>query len=108
MLSRIKSLFRASPPLPTRFVPPDQITAFQRDSWHRSAPIALTEAKMEALVVFFARALSSRWSLLEDRPLEDGAGYYVVLLEAETEVSLLEVFRALADSPAAAERLIRG
>jgi hypothetical protein len=105
MLARIKSLFRIPPPLPTRFVPEDQLTAFQRDSWHRAAPIVLTERKMEALVVFFARSLSRRWSLVEAGPVEDGAAPYVVLLEAETEAGLLEVFRAVADSPAAAERL---
>lgn len=105
MPTRIKSLFRLPLPIPTRFIPSDQLTTFQRDSWHRSAPIALTEGKMEALVVFFARSLTARWSLVEAGPVEDGAAPYVVLLEAKTEAGLLEVFRAVADSPAAAERL---
>ncbi len=105
MLARIKSLFRVPPPIPTRFIPADQLTTFQCDSWHRAAPITLTEAKMEALVVFFARSLGGRWSLLENGVAEDGEGRYVVLLEAETESGLLEIFRALADSPAAAKRL---
>ena len=61
---------------------------------------------MEALVVFFASSLRGRWSLINTGPVEDGVGRYVVLLEAETEAGLLEVFRAVANSPAAAERLI--
>jgi hypothetical protein len=107
MLARLKSLFRIPPPLPTRFIPADQLTTFQRESWHRTAPIALTGTKIEALVVFFARSLTARWSLLEAGPVEDGAALYVVLLEAETDASLLEIFRAFADSPAAAMRLAR-
>jgi hypothetical protein len=62
---------------------------------------------MEALVAFFARSLTARWSLVEAGPVEEDAPLYVVLLEAETEAGLLEVFRAVADSPAAAMRLAR-
>ena len=105
MLAHIKSLFRVLPPAPTRFVPLDQLTTFQRKSWHRAAPLALTEAKMEALVVFFARSLNTRWSLQEIQCSEDGTPRFLVLLEAESEGGLLEIFRVLADSPAAAERL---
>lgn len=58
-------------------------------------------------MVFFARSLSAQWSLIEAGPVEDGTGCYVVLLETETEAFFLEIFRALADSPTAAERLSR-
>ena len=102
MLARIKSLFHIPPPTPTRFVPPDQLTTFQRESWHRSAPIILTESKMEALVIFFARSLNARWSLVEEGQEDNGAGRYVVLLEAETDAGLLKIFRALANSSASA------
>jgi hypothetical protein len=105
MLALIKSLFRVPPPVPTRFVPLDQLTTFQRNSWHRSVPITLTEGKMEALVVFFARSLSRRWSLQDVRCAEDGTPRFLILLEAESEAGLLEIFRTLANSPAAAERL---
>jgi hypothetical protein len=106
MLARIKSLFRVPLPHTGKFVPPDHLTAFQMNSWHQTAPISLTDAKMEALVLFFARSLSRRWSLLGVGRSDDGTASYIILLEAETEANLLDIFRVLADSPAS-ERLSR-
>lgn len=45
---------------------------FQMRSWHRTTSIALTERKMEALVLFFTRSLMNRWSLMEASQAEDG------------------------------------
>lgn len=101
MLTRIKALFRPPPPRSVRFVPPQQLTTFQRDSWHRSQPISLTDDKMEALAVFFARGLNKRWSFLDADSSEGAIPNYIILLEAESEAVLLEIFRVLAASPAA-------
>ena len=108
MFAQIRSLFSIPAPRPTNFVTPGDLTTFQRETWHHCAPICLTERALESLVGFLTRSLTSRWSL--DGPYlayfaEEKSDCYVVLLEAETESGLLEIFRALADSPAAAERL---
>lgn len=100
MLRRIKSLFRPPPPRSVRFVPPHQLTTFQRDSWYRSSPISLTDEKMEALAVFFARGLNKRWSFLDVDQSEEPTPSYIILLEAESEAVLLDIFRVIAASPA--------
>ena len=110
MFGRLKSLFRLPESMPSRFVPVDELTQFQRDTWYRAPAIALTASKLEALTVFLTRSLQRRWSLigpLMESGLSEGARFYVVLLEAETESGLLEMFRALADNPIAERRLSR-
>ncbi len=64
---------------------------------------------MEALTAFLIKSLLRHWSRVG--PLVDdenaGGAYYVVLLEAETEAPLLDVFQTVVDLRASAERLAR-
>jgi hypothetical protein len=65
MFHRLKSLLTPPPPPPSKFIPPDQMTAYQAALWHRCPAINLTEDALENLVGFFAINLNGRWSLVQ-------------------------------------------
>jgi hypothetical protein len=97
MLPWVKSLLHLAPCQPLNFVPLCRLPPGTLETWHHCPPMILSDEAYDRLHEFLQANLEGKWSLLMQDC--DRLDKYNILLEIETEMELINLFRITIGMP---------